>query len=643
MDRRPAAPLLLFGLLVAARCPAADVAPRYSTASRADIRDLGAVPGPGGAAATRRALQAAIDSNRPIAWVPNHPSGWWIDRPVFLDVRGKAIRSDGALLHVQAENDLGLVVGILRRPRGKALTPDHIVKADPYLDETARGRWAIRTRGDAHFAQQWGNITGPPGRWRTARLVLDFAVDLRRTGENACLLGWGSGTPQPINIWAQPGGLYVRFRASDGKTRSFHVPHKNSFHRFSIQIDAAAATISCWVDRLQVAPTGAPDLDAWRPDSARTLGGNFDAPFFLGALNDASPGGVADWFGNACDATFCGLRIGTELLYADGPPGSRQRFRAGTTRAAQPALTDANQFFEFLPGTSVLLPLTDPPEAVAADRLIRVGCREPNGSNNYGWGLLLSNDGNGVDAMVDGLELDGLNVVMHSPYGCTVAVGMAVGFRMRDAAARGGSFGVGSWDFSPGGWITRIQGGRFSGARSGIRLKEHMVYLEDLEIVGADVACFDLPKCVAHIDRSHVVGAAGPDYAIRGSGQLVIGQLTVDYEDSVHPAKALIDWTSYGGKPEMNLLRWAFLASGPMGKDAVLVDLHDDPRGANTSELAVGSVSLIGKGYPAMIRCDGPSWLSRDPLKTFIAQPPGVPTYRWVGPKGKSGLRAEDD
>jgi hypothetical protein len=598
----------------------------------ADIRDYGAVPGPNGAEATTAAIQAALDSGKPYVWIPADPAGWWIDRPIFMDRPGvKLVGEPGATLQVSPDTDMGVVVGI---PRA-GLTPDHIVPADNVLDASAQGRFGINLEGDTHFVQQWGNINGAPGRWTTPVIAVDFAVDLSRAGAGAAVLGWGSDVPEPLNIVNQAGSLLVRFRTSDGVIRSFHVPYTGGFHRFSIQIDTAAATVLTWVDRVQVTP---PDLPSWRPDPSRTLAGNDGAPFGIGALDDVGPPGASGGFG-ALDATIYGLRIGTSPIYANGGAGSAQHYLPNAIQWWQQPLNDLNQFFNYATGSWFFLPMTGAPDAVAADRLIRVAGTEPYAgwSNNNGYGLLLPNDAAAGAATV-GVQIEGLNIYSYSPYGSAVTLGSVDDLLVRDCEIVGGDFAIGSWDLGVGS-SARIQDVRFRGGRSAVRLDGFTVQILDCESQAANVACLDLPDCTADIDRLYAVGGGTPDYIIRGSGGLNLGHLTIDYESAQSPARAVVDWSSAGSAVAANFLRWDFIDTGTLGPDAVVVDLHDAPGGGGTAELDAGSVDIIGGPYgpyPAIVRCDGTSWRSNTPIRFPVGAPAGTPTFVYTGPDNSS-------
>jgi hypothetical protein len=608
----------------------------------ADIRDYGALPGPENATATRKAIQAAIDSKAPVVFIPPDPAGYYDDRPVFTDWSGQSLRGQGSYLKGLATNDLVVVAGVPRRPNGVALDPAAIVPSGGVLDGSAQGRVGLALKG-THLGQQWGGFSGARGRWDVGQFAADFCADLARCTGDAMVLGWGAGSARHFSVACQGDSLYVRFNCSDGP-RSFYVPVDRSHpSRVSIQVDAAAASVQAYVDRVQVALQRTAGFD-WRPDPARTLKGDITAPFAVGVGLDTGPFGPSETWGNPADCTLYGLRLGTSLLYLDSGPGRRQQWRPGAYQWADldnsnGAIPDANLYFNAAVGTRVYLPLQDAPADVAGDRLVRVRTVEPDqgGSINDGWAMVLDNAAHGsLASTVQGLTLDGLNLVSGSPYGSTLTVGICVDFTFRNSSVSGGTCGLGSWDV-PGGntWTTRLYHDFFSGSYAAVHLAGNLIAGDDLTVRGAGFTAFDLPRCGASLGDLFVFGFGTPDHIFRGSGQLVLrGEQRVDYEDGVYPRKSLIDWTSEGGNPQSQYVTWTRFIVGNTGPGCVFLDLHDSPRGANAAFVRPGDVDLIDGRMAAVIRCEGRSWSTADGRPVSVPagmRRPGIVPYVWSG------------
>jgi hypothetical protein len=619
-------------------------------ASQADIRDYGALPGPANAATTRAAYYLALASGKPTVFIPYDPEGYSSDRPLHLDVASKTIQGEqGAYL--KFSGDLGLVVGLPRSPTGAgALTPDHIVSLDSYLDPWAQGRYGIATLGDTHFAQQWGNATGNLGRWLVPRVTVDLAIDLTNStgGVSAQLLGWGNtSAPQPMACLHQPSlnRIWVRFATSDGGVLEFGVPVATSaFHRITWQIDCAAASVRCWVDRVQVAPMDtAGQLATWTPSAGRTFAEASGVPFQVGNSGPVVTV-TGQEFGSPINAVICGLRVATEALYLDGTP---QAFAPASGLQAQP-FNDLNQYFVAASSNvSWWLPFQDAPATVASDRFVAVALLEPSGNSfarNDGWGMLIPNSasaGLSAGTGINGLSVSELNVLTSSPYGCAIAACCTVDDTYSDGSSFGGSYGFGCWDIN-GSFTRRISRWKSGGLRGAFRAYGSIVWAEDVSCKQSNVASIDLPNSRAGTTwrRVFVVGdTSTPAYFVRGSGNLDMETVGYDYE-SVFPSSALFDWSLLSGEPQVCGLRAASLAVGPIGPNAVCFDLHDQPGGSgNAGLLQVGAVivlaALSGGPYPAFVRCSTPAWFGTIPKQVGV--PASTPMLVYTG-SGTSGL-----
>jgi hypothetical protein len=285
-----------------------------------DIRDFGAVPNGGTAAATtnRVAIQAALD----FAAANYHgystiyiPAGdWYVDRPIFVDTQAVRIVGEGidvSRVFGTASHDV-FVVGVVRKPAGNGLTPAHLVDlftggtaGAPLLDSTAVSaagqRWGLRTLGDAHLAQVGGAFDAATGDYYVGnrQITIDAAVDFTRspgTGgfpASGSLFGLSSsGQAMPWFLVVQNGAFRCAFRTQapgidQGVERSFtfgSLGGSPGLVRFTVQIDLINAQVQAWVNGVQVVVSASLGSD-FQPGSNLVFYENQNAPFCIGSTS----------------------------------------------------------------------------------------------------------------------------------------------------------------------------------------------------------------------------------------------------------------------------------------------------------------------------------------------------------------------
>jgi hypothetical protein len=609
----------------------------FSTPGREDVRDRLTPPygGIGNATVTRVAIQAAIDAafaaGKPTVWL--EPGiDWYNDRAVFLDRTGVALKGEGSKLSSTAGTDLDVVQGI---PRAGLTTAHYVL--NPHNDGSAHTRYGLALSGDCHVAQRSGGASGGVGRWAGPDLTVDFAYDDTNivVANSECLFGWGSGSPAPLSVWARAGGPMVRFRCNDGQQYELTVPKVGlGYHEFSVQVRAALATVTCFVDGVRVAPTNlSSNLAAWTPSAGRTFVDNDGTPFTIGSLSSFESG-VTDFFGDPCHAVVCGLRLGASPLY-DGtvPLGGAQAFLPGAS--SDPSLTQNNKFFQFVLGTRVVLTLQDDPATVTADRLVGIMSRDVDGSFNAGYGFYLPNAG---IVPTDDCAVEGIDLSVNGPYGSPLVVGLALhssvgGTKARRQLFTGGAHAILQYAFDSE-YVLRIAHCELYGARSNIRLWRAIAYLDDLYCNAGYCGCLEFDGFCA-VEAGKVFAAVNQVTAtvIRCQGKLQIKILNVDSEGPPSPTEAVITCTTPTGAPQKGLLQWGHIVSSTIAPGAVLIDLHNQPDGSGSlTELDDGTVDLLGGPYPAVIRCNGASWRHRGAMATSgVGIPAGTPFYLWTG------------
>jgi hypothetical protein len=522
-------------------------------------------------------------------------------------------------------HDSVFVVGLSPRPLGRSLSSDHFVSSDGLFDATAgAGRRGLRTKGDAHVAQQAGPFAFATRRdyWgKTRALTVEAVLDLSRvpkSQEAVCLFGMSkNGTPSPWKLWySTPGtpSYHFTYTTADGKTWDLPIPSAAAgLDKLTVTVDLANGRALAWLGGTQVK---LPDLGPTFPASA-ALGflPNAPCPFVLGIAGYSAV--VSDgWNGAPADWTCHGLALYASAPYVDGGPGASQKRTDGTP------LEDKRFFDAGRADCIACLPLTDDPATACSTRGLTV---QGGNAAVYSTGTLAIVDNDALQALqatTTGTTLRGMTLRGSDDYGAAVQLAGAVHVRLEDLDAKGCQ-AIGCLNYGAT-YPVEVRSCLLAGTDCAVDLWQATLRMRDCHAAGGEGrTVFRLRDGSAVLDGVMVNG--GPqETMIEGSGLLRIGYLDADYEDTAHPSRAVVAWTSspfLWGHPG-SIVQVDLLSCGSVGPSCVLFDLgHDEVGNRKSGLLQVRAVSLFTDRLGAGVRA-APGWSGTiDPS----GLPPGPP------------------
>ncbi len=630
---------------------------------RADIRDFGAVSYPTGTPptaavqATRAAFQAAIDSfkSSPNGGVVYVPGGkWFLDRPVFCDLSNVAIVGEGpsaSLVYATTAHDM-FVYGVARQPQGVALTADHFVDlftggpgGASYLDSSAVNgsgqRWALRTKGNCHIAQQGGAFDTVMGTYYKGLQVLtvEFAIDLTNNpgaanGSNQYSgFGLNDGpTPMPWLLDIARGRFQVMFSTSDKVFRLFQfytVPSTPGFVRGAFQIDLANAQVAAWINGVQVATTNSLG-SGFTASAGLTFLPNQMSPFGIGS-NAFEASVVTDYYGGPSDLTFCGLKVSSALLYTAAGVGTAK------TRIDSKTVNDNLRYFTVETSTIGLLPLTDDPAISTIDRVLSIQGYYPYPSTGY----FLDNAGHGSPwAGINAGPISGLFVRCANAYfGRSIVTGWTGSLNVRGCTLWGGSHAIGTLNFGANYPIV-ISDCSLYGSDAGISLfYSSSVTIRNIQFLSPSY------RAVIRLYESHLVrveglfvaGYCAPDYIVwANKSDLDLDRANFDFEGSDQgPTIAMIYASSDSFRTMSSTLRLSNIECGIIQDSAVVIMLDDlgveDGWGSTPSTFSMRDVYIEGQVFRSWVQTNGTRWRAEFEAENARLRPRWVENTAGVG------------
>jgi hypothetical protein len=637
------------------------------------ITSRGARPGQDNAAATRSAIEKAIDaaaSSGGCIFIPQDHQGYWLDRPVPLAPTKWA---SSLMLFLRGDPAGGsrlcaiggfppLVLGFQHQPgyldgtgRQQVWGKSHYVESFGVLDSGAAPkagvRFGLNTANDTVYSFPSSPLNhGPRSEgWSKVRvLTIDVAYRAEPTSKRKPSPDAGGvqvfgvspkGVPRPFYVSLDPDGVQRITFGTTGpgspsyvlpETRTFRIPTEGEglLRRFSCEIDLDRSEIRAWAGGRRV------KVQAAATDWGQPLvfADNTVTPFKLGALGDQFSG-WQDNFGGPVDYTFFGLRLGSGARYKDGPVGGPQQRLDGT-----PA-DDTYRYFTSGDDLIGYLPLDDKPGELS--RFIRCIAGQPQ-CLTYGMALLGDVHGHvlnaGIAHNLRDLRLEGGS--QGAPYGAALWIGGSLGgFVAERCTLTGGAFGVQGLTeaanypmllrdctlrgHSRDGYVGELQTVSFTGlttvqypARDGFRLRGCNTTIDGLFISEAG------PECETYLRVSQ-------------GGALVVRNFTFDTESNPSPTLAGVLAERGPDMPGTRLVLDEGVLDG-VKPDAPLIMLRDaapqDAANYKKATLSVRGLRIWRPNRPGpVVQTDGPSWSGTLEDTLGLAGTPRVENLRVFG------------
>jgi hypothetical protein len=669
---RPAGPVHRLGAALgtlpapapAAAAPAAPHGPRWLCA-----RALGVPSGDASPAATRKALQALIDTSTAADPAVLDLSGgpWTVDRPLQADTDGLQIVGEGPGTVLRGVGSVTpLCIGVARRPvdpdaGGRAaLGPADFVDLSGLLDASAAPapgrRWGYALGQRNHLAFPASPFShGRRRYWSTGCDA--YRLTRQVTAEWACRIATSPWTPGPLmgladerggdpSPWlisvgsssggggalpAVPGGgtqLMIDLRTAETDVpRRFFVPLPaglTGVHRFAVQIDLVGAKVTAFLDKQQVAVTPSPAGPSWTPAANLRFRENAYSPFLVGAMGMriSSTGAPPEYIGNsfpnggwslnptpANDRTILGLRVSNAAPYADDGPGKAQRRLDGG------ATDDAAAYFNPRPWTLALLPMDEAPDVIAADRSVPMTCGglDADASTDRGYGHYMGAAHARSMQWSKGQSVRNLAVGRGAGYGCGIEVGQVINLTLRDVAAAGGTYGIGQPPYGSNYTIVLDGTTTATGNDAGLFFYfSEVKHVGLLELGGARYGVLTGGGSLLALDQVFSANCGDSMRAlIRTSGDLSLNLANVDWESGVAPTlRAIVHCETYPDAPQGGTVHIRKLFTSGQSPTAPIVLLDEAPTGGNgaASPFAMDLLGTFGDPPAGAIATTGKGW-----------------------------------
>ena len=532
-----------------------------------DIRDFGALTGSANSAATRVAIQKAIDSCNPVLpgngghakFVVFVPTGdWYVDRPLMVDFPNIELVGEGPGSFLGTSGTLESVVyfGIPRTYSGTALTAGNFVDLFGKLDATVapatgvKYGYALGTHTHlafpaspfSHGRMPFGSGAGDYYKLIN-QLVVEWAMDVQGGPlPYGPLLGLADSNNNAMPWMAyvdQTGHVVFQFATVDGsqyglnRVALFAIPAGTGTIHFCVQVDLIGGTITAYAGhpgaRVQVAVNLAGIGAGWGP--GLSFQPNPYAAFLVGALgpaNSSSVPWVTPLAGAPYNRTFLGLRVSTALRYASNGVGTPQ------ARIDASAINDLNTYFSLDAAGMAILPMVDTQTDVIASR--RVSWYQVGGSGySVGSGLWLDDYHSSNFISIIGNGVRNLTIQAGGAYGYAVGLGFVLDFAFEDASAEGGTYGLADWTFGAN-YVVKLGGRSKLGARD-------IAFFTDFATVKQsgtlDIDTWD--RCAIRavagtdMDLDHLyvyTPGVSAEYVVHVSNYLKVAHLAFDFEGS---------------------------------------------------------------------------------------------------------------
>jgi hypothetical protein len=553
----------------------------------------------------RKVIQAAIDrAGNSGNWlgepglVTFGPGTWTIDGPIFLDkwsgpfskVGLRGVSRELSRIKMQPYNSKDVVViGMDRAPylgteAGLPLDPAHFPRSDDFLDATAAGHRAFRTRtvstegwSGVTLTQSGGVFDQGPGDWygKARRLTFDYAVIFHDGAASNGAQVWGladygswpivveqSNSRPTVGIStvgpdpSDPESVTTRYFALDPDA----VAPTGVPIRYTLQLDLDTPTmLAAWVDgkRVPVRVQSGPPTKA-----GESLFANRSAPWMFGGYRTS---GGALW-----DESLLGFKVVAEALYDPA--------KDVLTRKDGRPIDDRTRYFADEPGWFGLLKLEASGEDVARDRVVECRGRESQGTISLGnaWAAdpSLANPWSiATPGPIEDIAIQGGG----SWYGNAILYTSMHDARFRNIDARAGAHGMGGL-MTGASYPLDIDGGRFGGRHSPLYLimtssaSARDIYLTDAYRYGVQLAYGGIS--IRKLISPHF---GAPEYGFFvAQGTIRLEQVALDSED---PA---------GGSQIADVYVTPMIANQPSSANVIIDDMDGVISGPRSSKVLLG-------------------------------------------------------
>jgi hypothetical protein len=565
-------------------------------------------------------------------YFPGAPfSSYYLRYPLVVDAEHVYLEGDGQdLTRISGISATPTVIfGLRRNPDGLKLTRANFVDGAAVLKPgpaNLNGKsYGLATLGATTLvAPATSAAFGPlPGGWPSVRqLHIGLCFDFKPSTWNGPVCGISQmGQPKPWVIHRQGNGFMVYFACADGKRRACLVmtPMVAGVCKLDVQIDLASATVTGWVDGVQVPVTDQGLGADFLPASNLKFIANEYLAFRIGGEGVALE--ASDSLGGCTDKTGAYLKSGYPDLVVYGfvlHNGLRYK-NAGVGRsAARIDGSTENDYSRYFAGKDILWcywPGFDPADVVQFRTVPFSG--EPGVAGQCM--LWLHPQSAEINAgTIKNCGMKNMSVYSGGSRMTTVLWGHLLHGKFENLTVDNGATALGSMSLGANYPIT-IRDCHLGGHDGAIFLDTSIANIRDIEVNRPGRAPFRFAGSLVDMSNVFVEGNGASEWVVKihagnNGGQYRFVNVGADWEDGISPSQGVVycEGHSWNGPTYRTTLILENLGSS-LPKGAVGIDLKSmgpaTPSGHMGATFIYKGLNVGGNGTSPIIRTDGPFWL----------------------------------